>query len=88
MWRGREAVREGRRRALQEGRHVHTTLQEIREDGDRALVLGIVTADLEDRHRTVTLPMSWIATVRDGRIAAIRSFTGRAEALARWDAPD
>ena len=87
MWRGRDAVRDGRRRSLQEGRHVHTTLQEIRTDGaDRVLVLGIVTSD-DDRHRTVTLPMSWIARVRDGRIAAIRSFTGRAEAMARWASP-
>ena len=85
MWRGRDAVREGRRISVEEGRHVHTTLQEIRTDGDRALVLGIVTS--EDRtHRSVTLPMTWIVRVRGGRIAAIRSFTGRAEALARWEA--
>lgn len=70
---------------MQEGRHVHTTLQEIRADGDRALVLGIVTSE-DARHRSVTLPMSWIVRVRDGRIAAIRSYTGRAEALARWEA--
>jgi ketosteroid isomerase-like protein len=84
VWRGREAVRAGRQRSIQEGRHVHTTLQEIRSDGERALVLGIVTSDLEN-HRQVTLPMSWIVRVRDRRIVAIRSFTGRAEALARWD---
>ena len=86
VWRGRDAVRAGRRQSLQEGRHVHTTLQEIRSDGDRALVLGIVTSE-DDRHRrAVTLPMSWIVRVRGERIAAIRSYTGRAEALARWDA--
>ena len=85
VWRGRDAVREGRRLSLQAGRHVHTTLQEIRSDGDHALVLGIVTSD-DASHRTVTLPMSWIVRVRADRIAAIRSFTGRAEALARWEA--
>ena len=88
MWRGRDAVREGRRISVEEGRHVHTTLQEIRSDGDRALVLGIVTSDDERHHRSVTLPMSWIVRVRSARIAAIRSFTGRAEALARWEAAD
>ena len=88
VWRGRDAVREGRRRSLQEGRHVHTTLQEIRSDGDRALVLGIVTSDDARHHRSVTLPMSWIVRVRGGRIVAIRSFTGRAEAFARWEASD
>jgi ketosteroid isomerase-like protein len=85
VWHGRDAVREGRRRSLQEGRHVHTTLQEIRTDRDRALVLGIVSSDFEHK-RVVTLPMSWIVRVRGGRIAAIRSYTGRAEALARWAA--
>ncbi|HEX2084241.1 MAG TPA: nuclear transport factor 2 family protein [Solirubrobacteraceae bacterium] len=85
VWRGREAVREGRRRAAQEGRHVHTTLQEIRTSEHRALVRGVVTSDFAERHRAITLPMSWIVQVRDGRVAAIRSFTNRAAARLAWE---
>ena len=83
VWRGRDAVREGRRLAREEGRHVHTTLQEIRTEDERALVFGIVTSELERRGH-VTLPMAWVWRVDDGIVTSVESFTSRGAALKHW----
>ena len=82
-WIGRDAVRRGRQEIEGDGRHVHTTLQEIRTSGDAALVFGVVTAESAQRGR-VMLPMAWIWRVREGRAVRIESFPSRQAALAAW----
>jgi len=81
--RGRDAVRASRRDAAAEGRHVRTTLQEIEADGDRVLVFGVVTTDVEHRGR-LTLPMAWIWSFADGSVRRVESFTNRSAALHAW----
>ena len=80
---GREAVRRGRAQAEREGRYVHTTLQEIRTQGDAVLVLGVVTAESQHRGR-VMLPMAWIWRVRDGKATRVESYPSRQAALSVW----
>ena len=81
---GREAVRRGRLEADSGGRHVRTTLQEIRHAGEDVLVLGAVTAETPHRGR-VTLPMGWIWTVRDARAIAVESFATQQAAVKEWE---
>ena len=81
---GLDEVREGRRQAAADGRHVHTTLQEIRVEEDRALVIGVVTSEGPHRGR-LRLPMAWIWRVRDGRVVHVESFTTRPSALSAWE---
>ena len=83
IWRGREAVREGRNQAEAAGRHVHTTLQELLCAGDHVLVLGVVTSETPHRGRMM-LPLAWIWTVRRGHVTRIESFPGRQRALTAW----
>jgi ketosteroid isomerase-like protein len=83
-WRGRDAVRRGRQEVESGGRHVHTTLQELRTNVDDVLVLGVVTSETPHRGR-VTLPIAWIWTVRDGKVVRVDSFAGRQRALSVWD---
>ena len=83
--RGRDAVREGRHAAEADGRHVVTTLQELRTAGDDVLVLGVVTSETPHRGRMM-LPLAWIWTVRNGRVTHVESFTGRQSALSAWAA--
>jgi ketosteroid isomerase-like protein len=82
---GRDAVRRGRHEAEAEGRHVRTTLQELRTNGTDVLVLGVVTSERPHRGR-VMLPLAWIWTLRDGRAVRVESFTGRQSALTAWHA--
>jgi ketosteroid isomerase-like protein len=82
---GREAVRTGRRETESGGRHVHTTLQELRTAGPNVLVFGVVTTETPHRGRMM-LPMSWIWTLHDGRAIHVESFTSRHAALAAWAA--
>ncbi len=83
VWRGRDAVAQGRRAAGEGGRDVRTTLQEIRTHGDDVLVLGTVTAETPHRGR-VTLPAAWIWTVRDGLAVRVESFPSRSAGLMAW----
>ena len=83
VWRGRDGVRQGRRQAEANGRHVHTTLQEMQTAGDDVLVLGVVTSETPHRGR-VMLPLAWIWTVHDGLVVRIESFRGRQSALTTW----
>ena len=85
IWHGRDAVRRGRIEAEAGGRHIVTTLQELRTAGDDVLVLGVVTSEQPHRGRTM-LPLAWIWTVRDGRVTRVESFTGRQSALSAWGA--
>ena len=82
VWRGRDAVREGRRQAAADGSHIHTTLQEIRVAGERALVHGVVTSD-GPRGR-LTLPITWVWQVRGGKVIYVESFTNRSAAERAW----
>jgi ketosteroid isomerase-like protein len=83
-WRGRDAVQRGRREIESGGRHVHTTLQELRTHGDDVLVLGVVTTETPHRGRMM-LPIAWIWSVRDGRVTRVQSFAGRQRALSAWE---
>jgi len=83
VWRGRDAVARGRVAASEGGRHVRTTLQEIRAHGDDVLVLGTVTAETPHRGR-VSLPAAWIWTVRDGLAVRVESFPSRSAGLMAW----
>ena len=82
VWHGRDDVREGRRQAAADGSHIHTTLQEIRVRGERALVIGVVTSD-GPRGR-LTLPIAWIWQVRGGKVVYVESFTNRSAAERAW----
>jgi ketosteroid isomerase-like protein len=82
---GREAVREARRAEAEAGRHVHTSLHEIRARDDCVLLLGVVSSDIRQRGE-VALPMAWICRVQNGTMTSIDSFTNRSEALRRWEA--
>jgi ketosteroid isomerase-like protein len=84
VWRGRDGVRRGRREAEAGGRHVHTTLQELRTNGDDVLVLGVVTSETPHRGRMM-LPIAWIWSVRGGKVARVESFAGRQRALSVWE---
>jgi ketosteroid isomerase-like protein len=81
-WHGRDAVQEGRRQVRADGSHSHTTLQEIRVDGERALVFGVITS--EGPRGRLTLPMAWIWKVRDGQVVFVESFTNRLAAQRAW----
>ena len=85
VWRGRDGVRRGRHEAEAEGRHVVTTLQELRTAGADVLVVGVVTSEMPHRGRT-TLPLAWIWTVRNGLVTNVESFTRRQSALSAWEA--
>ncbi len=85
VWRGRDAVREARQITAAEGRHVRTTLHEMRQAGDEVLVLGVVTSETPHRGQ-VMLPVSWIWTVRDGLVTRIESFRSRAAAASTFEA--
>ncbi len=85
VWIGRDAVRRGREEVEGGGRHVRTTLQEIRTAGDAALVFGVVTQERAQRGR-VMLPMAWIWRIRGGRATYVESFPSRRAALAAWRA--
>jgi ketosteroid isomerase-like protein len=85
IWRGREEVMRGRHEAEAEGRHVHTTLQELRTNGDDVLALGVVTSETPHRGRMM-LPLAWIWSVHNGRVTRVTSFAGRQSALAAWAA--
>jgi ketosteroid isomerase-like protein len=83
-WRGRDEVLRGRHEAEADGRHVHTTLQELRTSGDHVLVLGVVTSETPHRGRMM-LPIAWIWSVRDGKVVRVESFAGRQRALSVWE---
>ena len=83
VWHGRDAVRRGREQAESSGRHVHTTLQELRCEDGHVLVLGVVTSETPHRGRMM-LPLAWIWTVRDGQATRVESFAGRQRALSVW----
>lgn len=85
VWHGREAVRRGRVEVEAGGRHVRTTLQELRTSGDDVLVIGVVTSETPHRGRMM-LPLAWIWSLRDGRVTRVESFTSRQKALAAWAA--
>jgi ketosteroid isomerase-like protein len=84
VWQGRDAVREGRQLAAAGGRHVRTTLQEIRVAGDQVLVLGVVTSETPHRGH-VMLPISWIWTIREGLALRVESFRSRFSAEAAFE---
>ena len=85
VWRGRDAVRAGRDAVAADGRHVWTTLHDVREQGDQVLVLGVVTSETPHRGQS-QVPISWIWTVRDGLAVRVESFRSRAAAEAAFAA--
>ena len=81
-WRGREGVRMGRAAA---GRHIRTTMHGLDVQGDRVMVLGVVTLEETQFGRSST-PIHWVWTIRDGlavRVESFRSRTAAEAALAR-----
>jgi ketosteroid isomerase-like protein len=73
---------DGIRRAMAEaGRldELHYDVQEVRDDGDRAVVLGRYRA--RTGGSMVDNPVGWVVIVRDGKIFRSRAFPSWREAL-------
>ncbi len=78
--RGHDAVRAGlRRRTEHFGGHPRVTLTEIRAEGSRVLVQGVV--DAPGGHR---LPETWICEFRNGLLLRMSAFTNPGEGAATW----
>jgi ketosteroid isomerase-like protein len=74
--RGRAAVVD----AARQGHGLIVTLHEVREQGDRVLVIGTLRSATGP-----TMPRGWIFRLRDGLAVHVRAFRGRTAALSAWE---
>ena len=83
LWKGRENVREGLTRGIQErGGLEYVTLRELRTVADELLVLATVST--AGARRPVTLPIAWRMTVREGRITRVHGYVTEQQACSEW----
>lgn len=80
VFRGREGVHEWILAVSGRGAEIRNEIFEMRDLGDRVLVLGRVTEKIADRTR-VDAELAWLFHVYEGRIARGEGFVSRAEAF-------
>ena len=79
---GAEGLRQFARDSAEEWDHLRIVIDELREAGDRVLLLGRYDARGRASGVAVEFPAAWVAHVRDGRIAHLRSYSDREAAIA------
>lgn len=79
---GAEGLRQFARDSADEWDYLRIVIEELRDAGDRVLLLGRYDARGRASGVAVEFPAAWVAQVRDGRIAHLRSYSDRDAALA------
>jgi ketosteroid isomerase-like protein len=80
VFRGRAGVHDWISAVMSRGAEVRNEITEMRDLGDRVLVLGRVIEKIDDRTR-VDAELAWLFHVYEGRIARGEGFVSRAEAF-------
>ena len=85
-YRGHDGLRQYFRDVASVWEELRLTPREFREEGDRIIVTGKVSA--RSMSRTVAGSTGWIWRVRDGKVVDVRVFDSAADALAALEDPD
>jgi ketosteroid isomerase-like protein len=80
VFRGRAGVHDWISAVSSRGAEIRNEISEMRDLGDRVLVLGRVIEKIDDRTR-VDAELAWLFHIYDGRIARGEGFVSRAEAF-------
>jgi ketosteroid isomerase-like protein len=80
VYRGREGVHEWISLVMDRGAEIRNEIMEMRDLGDRVLVLGRVIEKIDQRTR-VDAELAWLFHVYDGLVAKGEGFVSRTEAF-------
>jgi ketosteroid isomerase-like protein len=80
VYRGREGVHEWISLVIARGAEVRNEIEEIRDLGDRVLVLGRVIEKVEGSTR-IDAELAWLFHVYEGRVTKGEGFVSRADAF-------
>ncbi|MFN2617251.1 MAG: nuclear transport factor 2 family protein [Thermoleophilaceae bacterium] len=80
-YKGPEGMRRFARDADEEWEYLRLVADEIRDLGDRVLVLGRFDARGRASGMDLEFPVAWIVRFRDGKIAFIRTYSDPGEAV-------
>ena len=81
VYRGHEGVRTWFADSFEAFEDIRTEVSELRDLGDRIVLLGRTTAQERESGARQDFPAGWIFTLRGGKVATAESFASRAEAL-------
>jgi ketosteroid isomerase-like protein len=81
-YRGAEGMRQFARDMLEEWEFLRVLTDELRDCGERVLVLGHFDAKGRASGMDLRFPVGWVARVREGRIRELRTYSSQDDALA------
>jgi len=87
VYRGVDGVHEWISLVIDRGAEIRNEISEVRDLGDRVLVLGRVIEKTDERTR-VDAELAWVFNVYDGRVARGEGFVSRTEAFKAVGATD
>jgi len=81
VYQGPDAARDFWADAMEAWSELRVDLEDVRDCGDRCLALGSIKGKARGSDAVVQTPAAWIAQVRGGRFAEVRTYTSHEEAL-------
>ena len=88
VYRGHRGIREGVREMHEVLAELQLEYLEIRDLGERIVVIGRVTGRGRTSGAEVESPINWVVDFRDGKVARMRDYLDRAEALEAAGLPE